>query len=198
MFNSPESAIDQRQESAALRAGTLVGEHIITAGNSYVDISFENYFNPVSIEQKLDVIEGHFTNNGREAFTVEELVTITAYKKLKKRKHPTRDDLIFMKSLERDIDRVIKSIKENVLNSLRKSGMPQLRPLIKENLLGAFPVCSEDGELEDETHYRASKILQMDFNHNSWLQKSGKQPDEDDYDIFCLPFEFFTADFFKV
>jgi hypothetical protein len=112
-----------------------------------VDINFEHYFDPVSMSQKLDVIEDHLRKNRNSSFDAEDATAMAAYKKLKKIKHPSRNELLFIKSLERDIDKVIKIIKDSVLESLSKTGLPQLKPLIAKNLLGAMPVCSENGRI---------------------------------------------------
>ncbi len=185
VFNyDKNSGIIGNSESLTLRCAYIISDFLATAGTSFKSILYDSIFSRVKLEMKVKIIESRLDEELKILGATGEQM-IWFIKQHKKLKHPTPQEIILYKKLEKNIESIWKIHHESMLKKLNNTGLPQLEPFLLYQEMGVICVSEEDAELEAPDSYPISKILTLSFGERA------------DNDILFLTIEFFNEKFYS-
>jgi hypothetical protein len=184
IINFGGSDLKMAFESISLRTAFLLCGKATSAGDSYFAIYYNEYESRNKVEHMINMIEAYADKEDELLSDWDAEFIRSTLKAMNKIKHPAPADIIAKKKIIKYVSEVYGIASKPTRDSLLAHGLPQLEPLFKnqEGLTMHF-VSTENHEAESEDYTPLSKILMR------------RVEDTDDEDLFCLPPEFFLADF---
>jgi hypothetical protein len=182
VLNNKGSRLHQLLESACIRSSYLIADRVVSAGTSAQDIWFDEVFKKADTIGKLMVIEKFYQNTDTPMSEAGKMIPV--FKEMSKVKHPSPQQIMARKSMEKTIDNLFKEVVNEMTEAVARTGLMELATLADGETYGFYWMLREDIEIEDEHHVPASKLLTLQL------------PDpEEGPELFSLPPEFMLAEF---
>lgn len=149
VFNKQNKPLDWGWESYALRTGLCLFNETICLGPSIYSIIYEDVAKGLSMDHKLQLLLDRAHNEVEKRQFEEVKRTIKA---LRKRKHPQKQEIVFLKQTEKYVNDIYAFQLQDELDSLARHGLPQLAPFhfSEEKSLDLWWVNGDEGEKEED------------------------------------------------